>query len=153
VFERLRRFDPLECEAAVRHLATFAGVALAPRPGRQRLDSSEIVTLARHRLISVGAHSVSHPMLSRIAKAQRDREIGQSKQQLETLIEGPVTSFAYPYGAGTRAAALVREAGFRSACTTENRLVGRRADLFRLPRIFVGDWSGEELERRLGALQ
>jgi hypothetical protein len=42
-------------------------------------------------------------------------------------------------------AALVKEAGFDSACSTTNGLVGRRSNLFELPRYRVPDGEGQGL--------
>ena len=69
---------------------------------------------------SVGAHSMTHPDLTRVPPARAREEIGASKKRLEDLFGVPVAHFCYPYGAWNPALAeMVREAGYRTACTTE----------------------------------
>lgn len=69
--------------------------------------------------IEIGAHTLSHPVLSRIPAAELDTEIGGSKQRIEEQLNGPVVSFCYPNGmpqdiSASVKAAVVR-AGFKAA--------------------------------------
>lgn len=49
--------------------------------------------------VSIGAHTVTHPILSRLATVQEvEGEIAGSKVQLEQQLQRPVTLFAYPNG-------------------------------------------------------
>jgi hypothetical protein len=45
--------------------------------------------------------------------------------------------------------AIVRQAGLSCASSTEEGKVTRESDPARLPRIFVEDWTGDELASRL----
>ena len=117
-----------------------------PRP----LSREQARTLAASPLIEIGAHSVTHAALSTLSPDAQRSEIAQSKAQLEALLARPVLSFAYPFGdQGVDTAALVRDAGFRSSCTTEVAAVRARTDPFQLPRIAVGDWDAPTLARML----
>ena len=83
--------------------------------------------------IEIGAHTATHPDLSKLLYADALRELASSKQALEQLLQAPVDVAAYPYGtasADTRAAAC--DAGFRAACRTLG--AGTWADPFDLPR-------------------
>jgi len=108
------------------------------------------MALARLELIELGAHTVTHPALPALPEASQREEIRQCKLELEQLLGRPVTSFAYPYGQYTaETAALVREEGFSSACSTQAGFVNQQTDLFCLPRMRVEDWDGERLARML----
>jgi peptidoglycan/xylan/chitin deacetylase (PgdA/CDA1 family) len=48
--------------------------------------------------IEIGAHSVSHPHLSRLSPEDMEREIVGSQARLEDVIGRPVRCFAYPFG-------------------------------------------------------
>jgi peptidoglycan/xylan/chitin deacetylase (PgdA/CDA1 family) len=133
-------------------LVRWSGAARAPRHSHRLLRADEVARLDRDSLLEVGAHTVSHPMLSRLGAARRHAEIAGSKRRLEELLGRPVASFAYPYGAGVGTARMVRRAGFESACTTAGRRVVPGSDRYRLPRVYVGDWDGDQLERRLAAV-
>lgn len=69
-----------------------------------------------------GAHTKSHPILSRLSDAEIESEIADSKSAIERAIDVPVSTFAYPNGkAGdfneTCKLALLK-AGFTCAVTT-----------------------------------
>ena len=46
----------------------------------------------------VGAHTHTHPVLSRVSPRRARAEILQSKLELEALLKEPVEHFAYPFG-------------------------------------------------------
>jgi peptidoglycan/xylan/chitin deacetylase (PgdA/CDA1 family) len=144
----LRPLAERERTQALDQIARWSGAASAdvPRP----LSREQARALAASPLIEIGAHSVTHAALSTLAPDAQRTEIGQSKAQLEALVGRPVVSFAYPFGdQGSDTAALVREAGFRSSCTTDAGAVRARTDPFQLPRIAIGDWDGDTLAQAL----
>ena len=64
----------------------------------------------------VGAHTVTHPILTQIDRSQLDFEVGHCKQQLQQALGQEVTSFCYPRGRfNASVAAAVRKAGYRGA--------------------------------------
>ncbi|MEK7591584.1 MAG: polysaccharide deacetylase family protein [Patescibacteria group bacterium] len=68
----------------------------------------------------IGAHSMTHPKLSKIPLEQAREEIGGSKAWIESVTGKPCTMFCYPYGDyNPDIASLVREEGFRGARSTE----------------------------------
>lgn len=114
------------------------------------LSRDQVSRLAASALIEIGAHSVTHAALPALPPAQQRDEIGRSKAQLEQIVGRPVLHFAYPFGdQSPETAALVREAGFDSSCTTACGVVRARTDLFHLPRIGVGDWDGDRFAKSL----
>jgi peptidoglycan/xylan/chitin deacetylase (PgdA/CDA1 family) len=105
-------------------------------------------------LLEIGSHTLSHPTLSAIAASERREEIATSKRVLEDQLGREVHSFAYPFGArGTFDDAAVRDvddAGYACAFTNVSGSFRAGSDALRIPRRVVGNWSGAELERRLG---
>jgi peptidoglycan/xylan/chitin deacetylase (PgdA/CDA1 family) len=71
---------------------------------------------------SIGAHTVSHPVLSRMPSEQAWREIAGSKAAIESACGDAPRAFAYPNGGADdytqETVKLVRRAGFRCAVTT-----------------------------------
>lgn len=146
--ELYRLLQPLEAgarEQALAELRAQAGSSAAVRETHRFLTVDELRSLAAAPLIEIGGHTVTHPLLSRLAPARQRDEIIQGRLALERILERPVTSFAYPYGDhDAQSPALVREAGFTLACTTRRGVVRPEADRFTLPRVEVRDWNGRE---------
>ena len=90
--------------------------------------------------IEIGAHTVSHPKLTKIPLAWAKEEIANSKRMLEECLGQAVLSFAYPYGSyNQQVRNLVEETGFAAACTIESGTVQSGDDLFLLKRVYVRD--------------
>jgi len=152
---RLRVLDTPRRDAVIDELSCWARVAPGVRSSHRPLDEAQLVRLDAHPQVSVGAHTVSHPVLAALSRSRQRDEIEQSKRRLEVLLEHPVSSFSYPFGGhdeftGATVSAVVA-AGFERACANFEGRVGARTDRFQLPRLLVRDWSGEEFERRLRA--
>lgn len=72
--------------------------------------------------LSIGGHTVNHPRLSKLSKAEAFNEIISGKKVLEELLSSKILSFAYPFGKGKdfnqESIESVKEAGFKMAVTT-----------------------------------
>jgi len=120
------------------------------RPLNRFLTPAEVATLAQHKLIEIGSHTVSHPLLSQLSTVEQECEIHESRLTLEEITGHPVTSLAYPYGRyAPETPHIARAAGMHCACAAEGFVAQPKTDLFRLPRCPVQDWNGEEFERLL----
>jgi peptidoglycan/xylan/chitin deacetylase (PgdA/CDA1 family) len=82
----------------------------------------ELRAAARHELITIGAHTLRHPVLSALSPEDAQFEIQEGRSRLERELGSQVRHFAYPFGdhgsAGQREFVYAREAGFASAVTT-----------------------------------
>ena len=89
--------------------------------------------------MTIGAHTVSHPMLSQMPEALAFEEISQSRVGLEAALNRPVWALAYPFG--TEAAVSAREPGLAEragfGCAFMNVEDGASAGRFAFPRIHV----------------
>src|SRR5438094_5584201 len=122
----------------------WGGAEPVSRPTHRTLSHDEAVQLAEGDLVEIGAHTVTHPVLAALATGVQRDEVRLSRAQLEKMLNRTVTSFAYPHGSYTQETlAIVQEAGFSSACSTDTAVVRRGANDFRLPRIVVRDWDGK----------
>lgn len=99
---------------------------------------------AMHRAgIDFGAHTMTHPVVSRLKDTDFERELRISKQMLESGLQAPIDDFAYPFGKEKDRNSAVREflvkAGYRSAVTTDTGHNAPGADLYALRRMQIGD--------------
>lgn len=134
----------------LQQISQWAGQSTAPRSVNLPLTSNQLISLARCPLFEIGAHTVSHPALSRLSQQEQEKEIASSKQDLEKMIYQPVTSFSYPFGKYSyETAELVKYSKFQSACTTEEQPVWRNSNPYLLPRFAVLNWDGDQFEKHL----
>ena len=114
------------------------------------MTPAELGLLEQGGLVSVGAHTVTHPLLTAQSLLVQRDEIRRGEGDLETMLGHKVVSFSYPFGDYTEdTVAIVRDAGFAFACSTIEEPVWRKSDAFQLPRFGVRNWSGAEFEQRL----
>src|SRR3989344_495152 len=125
-----------------------------PEKDRGRcLNQEELNRLSSSKFIEIGAHTVSHPRLSRISIEEQAKEIAESRQTLNRLLNMPINSFAYPFGGkGTFNEAtmtLVRKNGFNYACANIHKRVTKKTQLYTLPRFVVRNWDVKNLEQEM----
>jgi peptidoglycan/xylan/chitin deacetylase (PgdA/CDA1 family) len=98
------------------------------------LASAGALAALDYRLVRIGSHTVSHPHLSSLRVAELHTELALSKQVLENITGGPVTTMSFPYGSyDTRVLAAARAAGYQrlfanvpvSPDTPDGALAGR----------------------------
>jgi peptidoglycan/xylan/chitin deacetylase (PgdA/CDA1 family) len=91
--------------------------------------------------MSIGAHTLTHPVLSLCSEEEARREIQDSKIAIENALGRPVWAFAYPFGnsstMGQREVRLTREAAFACAFLNVEHWTGGGPIHFILPRIHV----------------
>jgi peptidoglycan/xylan/chitin deacetylase (PgdA/CDA1 family) len=141
------RWDALDA------LARWSGADRGPRGAHRSLSAGELSSLVEGGLVSAGAHTVTHPVLSALAPQRQREEILESRARLEEITAGPVTRFAYPFGERgdytEETVGILRDAGFDCACAAFRGVVRAGTDPFQLPRCAAGDWDGEKFRRRL----
>ena len=88
----------------------------------------------------IGAHTLTHPHLTRISPAEARSEIFDSKKLLEDRFGREIKHFCYPYGDNNPMVRdLVAEAGYVSALTVEFGAVGSGDPAHGLPRVMATD--------------
>jgi peptidoglycan/xylan/chitin deacetylase (PgdA/CDA1 family) len=94
-------------------------------------DVEQIVRLG----IDLGAHTVTHPFLSRLAQEGIEREMADGKARLEDRTGRKIDAFAYPYGDMNGRVRAAAERYFAIACGTQLAFVTEGSDSLDLPRI------------------
>jgi peptidoglycan/xylan/chitin deacetylase (PgdA/CDA1 family) len=102
------------------------------------LSLEQLRELAASPLITIGAHTRTHPMLTALQPSQSWEELEGSKSDLENVLGISVHHLAYPSG-NYNALILqqVREIGFVTAVTTQEGLLQREDRLYTLRRVRV----------------
>ncbi|HST20031.1 MAG TPA: polysaccharide deacetylase family protein [Blastocatellia bacterium] len=103
--------------------------------------------------IEIGSHTVTHPILTNVSRAQLRSELVQSRERIESILKRKVDLFCYPNGDyNSEVTSEVERAGYRCAVTVEPGLNDAHSSPFALRRIaadsdlahFVQSTSGFE---------
>ncbi|MGZ4963664.1 MAG: polysaccharide deacetylase family protein [Limisphaerales bacterium] len=87
------------------------------------------------RLITIGSHSMNHPILSMISENEIETEIAGSRRLLEERLQRPVEYFCYPNGDyDNKIVAAVRKT-YTAAIAVRSKAVGNGDDPHCLPRV------------------
>lgn len=144
VYARTRMLKRLPEETRHKVIASLYGddfqqLPVATEHPRRLMTVDELRTLAASPLITIGAHSLTHGLLTRMPLAQAKREIETSRRVLQEILGKPIETFAFPDGAlDPEVTQLVREAGFKAAFSTIPGAVQLPDDRFTLKRYPVG---------------
>jgi len=116
--------------------------------------STEQVRLLHRAGMTIGGHTCSHPILTRVPDDQARAEIVEGGRILANIVGEPIALFAYPNGRpgadyDARHVRIVREAGFKAAVTTSWGAARRDSDRFQLPRFTPWDRSSGRFLLRL----
>lgn len=109
--------------------------------------------------MTVGAHTVNHPILRTLPDDVAEAEIADSRSWLEAQLDAPVRLFAYPNGRpdvdfDDRHAAMVRRLGFDAAVSTQQGPARPGDNPFKLRRytpweVSVPRWTARLVQSHL----
>ena len=130
-----------ELREAIRDLSARYGVDMKALCDELCMTWEDIAELSRDPLVTIGAHTVNHPMLGKTTDRVARSEMEMSRVVIESAIGIRPEHFAYPVGdpasAGPREFAIAAELGFKTAVTTQAGVLFRehRNHLMSLPRL------------------
>jgi peptidoglycan/xylan/chitin deacetylase (PgdA/CDA1 family) len=137
------RARPTETELreVIRNLAACYRVDVAAFCKTLCMSWQELAELAADPLVTIGAHTVNHPMLAKLPEKAVRSEIDLSRSVIEAALDKRPEHLAFPVGdrtsAGPREFTIAAELGFKTAVTTHPGVLfpGHRDRLTALPRI------------------
>ena len=121
--EALKRVPLATRDAAITALEAALDVELPERPPPEVAAMTwDEIRRCETRGVTIGGHTVTHPILAQCDDARARWEIAEGLHRLRTECSGPVRLFAYPNGGeadyGDREVALLGEQDVTSAFTT-----------------------------------
>ena len=100
------------------------------------MSASQLAACSKHPLITLGAHTVSHPFLTTCDQVTLNYELVESRKSLEELADTRVDLFAYPTGDyNAQVAEAVRNAGYKYAFALNSKHVA--PPRYEIPRIYL----------------
>lgn len=117
------------------------------REGARYMTWAHLKELAASELVTIGAHSASHPHMPNMNAEEVRLELQRSNARLERELGKLPEIFSYPFGEfSLRTRALVIEAGYQAAFAQNSGVLARNMDPFNLPRFALNEQYGT-LER------
>ena len=132
-----------EIRNAVRDLAARHSVHLRNLFDTLCMTWPELQELAADPLVTIGAHTINHPILAKTAPETALHEMKAGAADIARMLGQPLAHFSYPFGdptsAGPREFAMARALGFKTAVTTRPGMLfpEHRDYLMALPRISI----------------
>jgi peptidoglycan/xylan/chitin deacetylase (PgdA/CDA1 family) len=143
-----RRPTETEMRTVVRNLAAFYQVDIAAFCEELCMSWPELAQLASDPLVTIGAHTVNHPMLAKLSQQTVRSEMELSRSVIEAALAVRPEHLSYPIGdptsAGPREFEIAAELGFKTAVTTRPGVIfpEHAGHLTALPRISLnGDYQ------------
>lgn len=100
------------------------------------MSADQLRQISQESLCTIGAHTITHPYLSKLSSDEKRHEIVASRQRMEEILGMPVYHFSYPLGDFDKECIeIVRKAGFRTATMAWGGGVRSNSNMFTLPRI------------------
>lgn len=150
IWEQLKSLSIAERDDVIEKIKSWAGENYASPGLAGVMNATQLNTLSKNSLFTIGAHTVNHPALAMQTREEQIFEIQQSKKMLEGWLNKEVKSFAYPYGNyDSMTLILLQESGLQNAVTTAEKPASRSSAVFELPRYQVKNWSGDEFYMRV----
>lgn len=143
MIRRLSRIDADSREHFLRAAHEHFGIERADSPLRRnfclmtRIDLKTLVAGG----MTIGAHTLTHPVLSEQPQQLALIEIVRSRALLESALGQKIWAFAYPFGqtdsVSPQTISMVEEAGFTAAFMNVDGGLGVELPLFAIPRVHV----------------
>lgn len=107
---------------------------------KESMTVTELEEINEYDTISIGSHTVSHPILTKCSHLESSYEIKCSKEELEKIINKPVKYFAYPNGNyGLREIEILEKNGYNAAFSTITDYITKNSidKTFQYPRFEI----------------
>jgi peptidoglycan/xylan/chitin deacetylase (PgdA/CDA1 family) len=152
LLDQIKYLSQDERDAKVKAIAAAVGL---PETSDLMMTHAQVRELRRHGM-SIGAHTMTHPILTTLSRDEAYREIAEGRRELEEILGERVKTFAYPNGKphrdyDTSHVGIVRELGFDAAVSTAWGVSKRDTDRFQLPRFTP--WDRDPLRFRVRLAQ
>jgi len=115
-----------------------------PPKSCQNMNLDEVLEVEKSGLITIGAHTLNHPILKNESDNNSEYEITGSIKELEKLLRHEVRYFAYPNGIpkfdfGEREISCLKKNNIAITVSTETKFVSKHDHILALPRIGIED--------------
>lgn len=138
----------------LKQLWEWRGLKRTPRKENLTVSQEECKKLDASKMITIGAHTVSHPALAALSKEEQESEIKTSIDILAGVLRKKITLFSYPFGGyGTDfnedSMEICRKYGILKAASTDSLLWDSSISSYKIPRKVVRNWDMLEFDKNI----
>ena len=121
---------------------------------RKPLSVTQLQSIASDPLFKIGGHTWTHGSLgAKDGVVDFHQELNSAQFKLKEWLGEFPTEFAYPFGTvedyTEESVSKIRSAGFKSAWTTRGNWIVRNENVFKMPRLVVGNWPPDQLLKQV----
>jgi peptidoglycan/xylan/chitin deacetylase (PgdA/CDA1 family) len=143
---------PIAARRRAEHAIREATARFNPTPAqRAQLDLAGWEELARldARVVTIGSHTMTHPILTSLSAEETEEEIRDSRAALEQRLARPISLFCYPNGELNESALASARRYYRVAVTVQSGALRGKVDPHLMPRFAVDPQRTRRLIRRM----
>jgi peptidoglycan/xylan/chitin deacetylase (PgdA/CDA1 family) len=107
---------------------------------REALTREELSGISETKFVSIGSHTVTHPILTKCSDDKALFEIFESRKILENWLNREIVHFAYPNGTySQREMEILKICGYQMAFTTNPKYITRQniTQAYSIPRVDI----------------
>ncbi len=128
---------------------TLTGESITDVYGNKNYLSREDIKVISERGFEIGSHSISHLDLTLLSESDLRNELTKSKEELENVINHPVTSLSFPYGIWNESVVdVAKEVGYKTFAVYNFGNKANQLDTFRATGVYPFDTIGD-IEKKL----
>jgi peptidoglycan/xylan/chitin deacetylase (PgdA/CDA1 family) len=121
------------------------------------INRDQLLEMNNSNLVTIGAHTMNHPILSNESESDAQREISLSIKELSLMTGKPIKFFAYPNGKtefdyGEREQIFLKKNNIKLAFNTDNNFFNKISNPFSIPRSALSGLNIEKNAYLLGKL-
>jgi len=114
------------------------------------MNSEELKQLSGSSRFEIGGHSAWHTALGKFDEEVQYKAIQENKAYLEKTLSRSITGYGYAHGSYNETSVnLLKNAGFKYACTTEEAVFTEASNPLALPRFQVKNVGGSLFKKQL----
>ncbi len=150
IWQALKPLPHHQQQTILQHIKEWAKVNYNVRPQYTCMSVEQLQSLSNHPLFDIGVHTSTHPALAFHDHSFQKKEISDNKKFLEDITGKRLDLLSYPYGNYNNTTInAVRDCGLSIAFTTEEDIITKNSNQYKLGRYQVKNLRSSEFQQQI----
>jgi peptidoglycan/xylan/chitin deacetylase (PgdA/CDA1 family) len=150
LWKRLKQLCHSELMSSLRQIKDWAGYTAIKKDDSMAMTLQQLRVLIKEPLFEAGIHTSAHLALASHAKDVQKPEILNCKEYLKKNLYTYLDVIAYPYGNyNDITIAILKEQNIAAAMTTEQKIITKHSNRYKLGRFQVNNINGEKFKKQI----